>query len=103
MIYSNLSSILDFWPESGYNLHNLNAVPDQFNRVKARYHHGLTQGNTSDTGKTIIDLSPFPFSRWTGAANISFFPLPVDSGERFFFDIEKPNRSAGQETAFFAR
>jgi hypothetical protein len=63
------------------------------NFEKAHYHHGLERGTTSDTGKKLSYIPPFPFPGWACTAGISFFPLPVDSGERFFFEVEQPDRA----------
>jgi hypothetical protein len=82
---------LDFWHGREYNLHNLKASPSKSNLEKARYNHGCDQEVTRETGNPDSNLPPFPFSEWAGLSRGSILPLPVDSGERFFFEIEDTN------------
>lgn len=79
---------LDFWQGRGYNLHDLNTSPGKSNFEKAWYDHGRDQGVTRETGNFYADLPPFPFSGRTNFSRYARFPLPVDSGEGFFFEIE---------------
>ncbi len=86
---------LDFWQSGRYNLHNLNTVPSESDLEKAWYYHGRDQEVTRDTGNTLAELSPFPFPGRAGHSRFPILPLPVDSGEGFFFEIEDANVPGG--------
>jgi hypothetical protein len=72
----------------------LNTGPGKSNLEKARYDHGCDLEVTRETGNPHTNnFPPFPFSGYTDPSRVSILPLPVDSGERFFFEIEDTNTS----------